>query len=59
MGEVWHYTDLIKAHNILVDEEGRFRFYGAYMENRAQNAWLKSTDVPLKEALLLFGWIHS
>ena len=59
MGEVWHYTDLIKAHNILVDEEGRFRFYGAYMENRAPNAWLKSTDVPLKEALLLFGWIHS
>ncbi len=59
MGEVWHYTDLIKAHKILVGEEGRFRFYEAYMTNRAPDAWVDSTDVPLEEALLLFGWIHS
>lgn len=59
MTEVWHYTDLIKAHKILLNEEGRFRFYEAYMKNREPNAWLKSPDVPLKEALLLFGWVHS
>lgn len=40
-------------------EEGRFSFYDAYMENRIPNEWLKSRNVPLKDALLLFGWIHS
>ncbi len=59
MDEVWHYTDLIKAHRILMDEEGRFKFYEAYMEARDPNAWLKSPEAPLKEALLLFGWVHS
>ena len=59
MSEVRNYTDLIKAHKILLNEEGRFRFYEAYMENREPNVWLKSAVVPLKEALLLFGWVHS
>ncbi len=59
MSDVRNYTDLIKAHKILLNEEGRFRFYEAYMQNREPNVWLKSADVPLKEALLLFGWVHS
>lgn len=59
MGELWHYMDLVKAHIILMNEEGRFRFYGAYMESREPNAWVKSPEVPLEEALLLFGWVHS
>ena len=59
MSDNWNYADLIKAHRVLMDGEGRFGFYTAYMENRSPNAWLESPDVPLKEALLLFGWIHS
>ena len=59
MTEVWHYTDLIKTHKILLEAEERFKLYEAYMQNREPNAWLRSADVPLKEALLLFGWVHS
>jgi hypothetical protein len=59
MSEKWNYMDLIKTHRILVNEEGRFKFYTAYMDSRKPNAWLESPYVPLKEALLLFGWVHS
>jgi len=57
--EAWHYTDLIKAHKFFIEGEGRFRFYQAYMKARDPRAWLKSPIVPLKEGLLLFGWVHS
>lgn len=59
MSEAYHYTDLLKAHKLMLEEEGRYRFYEAYMNSRDTTAWLKSSDVPLKEALLLFGWVHS
>ena len=59
MNENWNYVDLIKAHRILMEAEGRFKFYTAYMDNRKPNAWLETPYVPLKEALLLFGWVHS
>jgi len=54
-----HYTDLIKTHKIFTKIEGRWKFYDAYMKNKDPDAWLKSGDVPLKEGLLLFGFIHS
>lgn len=57
--EAWHYTDLLKAHKLLIEQEGRFKFYEAYMKAREPRAWLKSADVPLKEGLLLFGWVLS
>lgn len=59
MTQDWHYTDLIKAHKILIRREERFRFYGSYMTIRDQNAWFLSPIVPLKEGLLLFGWVNS
>jgi len=59
MNERWHYTDLIKAHKLFLKEEGRFKFYDAYLKARDPNVWLQSSDVPLKEGLLLFGWVHS
>lgn len=59
MDEDWNYINLVKAHRILMEIEGRFKYYSAYMYNRKPNAWLESPDVPLKEALLLFGWVHS
>lgn len=59
MNEVWYYTDLVKAHKLFLELEGRYRFYDAYMKSRSPDAWLKSPDVPLREGLLLFGWVHS
>lgn len=57
--ENYYYTDLLKAHKIFRDIEGRWRFYDAYMESRDPNAWLTSSSVPLKEGLLLFGFVQS
>lgn len=57
--ENWHYTDLLKAHKFFQQEEGRFKFYEAYMKATEPKVWLKSPNVPLKEGLLLFGWVHS
>jgi len=57
--ENWHYTDLLKAHKLFIEVEGRFKFYDAYMKAREPNAWLTSSDPPLKEGLLLFGWVLS
>jgi len=57
--ENWHYTDLLKAHKFFIEAEGRFKFYDAYMKAREPNTWLKSPDAPLKEGLLLFGWVLS
>lgn len=59
MNELWHYTDLLKAHKFFHDVENRWNFYYAYMDSRDPTAWFKSPDVPLKEGLLLFGWVHS
>ncbi len=59
MEKSWHYLDLINAHKLFPELEGRYRFYEAYIKNRDPMAWLNSPDVPLKEALLLFGWVHS
>lgn len=59
MEEARHYMDLLKAHKIFTKIEGRWKFYDAYMKNRDPVAWLKSGDIPLKEGLLLFGFIHS
>lgn len=57
--EEWHYTDLLKAHDCFTRVEGRFRVYDAYMEAREPGVWVHSRNVPLKEGLLLFGWVHS
>ncbi len=57
--EDYHYTDLLKAHKLFCEIEGRWRFYDAYMESRNQDAWFSSPRVPLKEGLLLFGFIQS
>lgn len=57
--EKLHYTDLIKAHRYLMNQEGRFRFYQTYMESRTPDVWFRSVQIPLKDALLLFGWVHS
>lgn len=59
MSEVWHYMDLVQAHKLYNNLEGRYKFYDTYMEARTPNAWLNSPDVPLKDGLLLFGWVHS
>lgn len=59
MKEDRHYTDLLKAHKIFIDIEGRWKFYDAYMKNKDSEAWFKSGDIPLKEGLLLFGFVHS
>lgn len=59
MNEVWHYTDLLKAHKFFHDVENRWNFYDAYMDSRDPTAWFKSPDVPLREGILLFGWVHS
>lgn len=57
--ETYHYTDLLKAHRIYREIEGRWRFYDAYIQTKEPNVWFKSPDVPLKERLLLFGFIQS
>ncbi len=59
MYEPNHYLDLLKAHQVFCEIEGRYKFYDAYMKNRDSEAWFKSSDIPLKEGLLLFGFIHS
>jgi hypothetical protein len=59
MEETHHYTDLLKAHKLFREIEGRWRFYDAYMQAREPNIWFRSPDVPLKEGLLLFGFIQS
>jgi len=57
--EIYHYTDLLKAHKLFRKIEGRWKFYDAYMESREPNIWLKTPKVPLKEGLLLFGFVQS
>ena len=54
-----HYTDLLKAHKFFCDMEKRYRFYDAYMAAKDSAAWFMSPQVPLKEGLLLFGWVHT
>lgn len=57
--ENFPYTDLLKAHKIFRKIEGRWTFYDAYMESRQPNIWMKSPDIPLREGLLLFGFVQS
>jgi len=57
--ETCHYLDLLKAHKIYRTNEGRWRFYDAYMEARDPEAWFRSPHVPLREGLLLFGFVQS
>ena len=57
--EHYHYSDLLKAHKIFRKIEGRWSFYDAYMQNRKPNIWFKSSQVPLSEGLLLFGFVQS
>lgn len=57
--ENYYYTDLPKAHKLFCQIEGRWRFYDAYMESRDHDAWFRSPQIPLKEGLLLFGFIQS
>ncbi len=59
MGESLHYTDLLKAHKFFYDVEKRYHFYDAYMGAKDSAAWFSSPQVPLKEGLLLFGWVHT
>jgi len=39
--------------------EGRWKFYQAYMENADLSVWYKNPNIPFKEGLLLFGFVHS
>lgn len=57
--EAWHYTDLLKAHKMFIEKEGRSKFYEAYIKCSQPGVWLKSSDPPHKEGLLLFGWVLS
>jgi len=59
MKETKHYTDLLKAHKVFIKIEGRWKFYDAYMKSRDSTVLMRSGDIPLKEGLLLFGFIHS
>lgn len=54
-----HYLDLLKAHKIFVEIEGRWKFYEAYMNNRNWASFMGSGNIPLREGLLLFGFVHS
>lgn len=59
MGDDKHYLDLLKAHKIFVDIEGRWKFYDAYMDSRNGASFMECADIPLREGLLLFGFVHS
>ena len=39
--------------------EGRWKFYQVYMENADLPVWFKNPNIPFKEGLLLFGFVHS
>lgn len=54
-----HYIDLLKAHKIFIEIERRWKFYDEYMKNKDSEVWFRSKDIPLKEGLFLFGFIHS
>jgi len=56
---VKHYTELLNAHKIFKSIESRWIFYDAYMQSRDSAALLQSGDMPVKEGLLLFGFIQS
>lgn len=53
------YNDLIKAHNIFKKTEKRWKFYDVYLKNRDSSILLKSKELPVKEGILLFGFIQS
>lgn len=59
MDENLHYSDLINAHKIFCRVESRWKFYDSYMQNKDFNVWFESADIPIKEGLLLFGFIQS
>ena len=59
MDETRDYKDLLKGHKIFTEIEGRWKFYDAYIKSRNAATWMRSPDIPLKEGLLLFGFIHS
>jgi len=54
-----HYTDLLKADRLFHHLEKRYHFYDAYMAAKDPAAWFRSAQVPLKEGLFLFGWVHT
>jgi len=54
-----HYSDLLKAHKLYIRNESRWKFYDEYMKNKDSKAWFMSEEIPLKEALFLFGFINS
>lgn len=54
-----NYIDLLKAHKMFREIEGRWKFYDAYMNKTDLSIWMKSPDVPLDQAMLLFGFIQS
>ena len=57
--ETYHYRDLLKAHKIYRLHEGRWRFYDAYMSSKDSKAWFRSPKIPIREGLLLFGFVQS
>lgn len=59
MNETITYTDLLRAHKHFFEIESRYHFYEAYMNSKSQADWFQSPEIPLKEGLLLFGWVHS
>ena len=58
MSDTRYYTDLLKAHKLFVEIEERWKFYDVYMKSRDTATWMQSENVPLREGLLLFGFIQ-
>jgi len=54
-----HYQDLLKAHKLFRQIEGRWKFYDEYMKYADRSVWMKSAEIPLHQAMLLFGFIQS
>jgi hypothetical protein len=52
------YTDLLKSHKFFYDVEKRYHYYDALMGAKDSAAWFRSPEIPLREGLLLFGWVH-
>lgn len=53
------YGDIVKAHSIFKGVEKRWIFYDVYLKNRDSSVWFKSKDLPIREGILLFGFIQS
>lgn len=53
------YMDLFKAHELFKKIEKRWVFYDVYIKRRDRSVWMASENLPIREGLLLFGFIQS